>query len=81
MCKECRHHPCVSGCPNYEPKRFWTCCAECGSHLYIGDTAYKMGDNYYCEECVTPLELEEPERDEDYEYERWRDQRLIEERS
>ena len=79
MCEECRHHPCVYGCPNYEPEMFWDKCAGCGGDLYVGDTAYKIGDNYYCEDCCETVELENPERNEDFEYEYWRDRQLMDE--
>ena len=44
--------------------------------IYVGDTMYVLGNNYYCEGCCFQTEAEIPEPDEDYEYERWRDRQL-----
>ena len=79
MCELCRHHPCLSTCPNYEPDVFCSC-SECGCNLYVGDTAYKIGDDYFCESCCDKVELEMPEYDDsDYKYEMWRDRQLMDE--
>lgn len=45
-------------------------CAECGCEIYVGDECYEVGDKYYCVDCVCTVDIEEPERDWDYERER-----------
>ena len=78
MCEECRHYPCISSCPNYEPAVAFKC-DGCGGDIYIGDTMYVLGKDHYCEECCYKTEAEIPEPDEDFEYECWRDRQLMDE--
>lgn len=79
MCEECRHHPCISACPNYEPPVAYKCDC-CGGNIYAGDTVYIINDNHYCEYCCYQAEAEVEEYDDsDYKYEMWRDQQLMDE--
>ena len=44
-------------------------CKCCGCDICIGDEAYKVGDHtYYCTDCCGLFEIEEPERDWDFEH-------------
>lgn len=45
-------------------------CAECSCEIYVGDECCEVGDKYYCVDCVCTVEIEEPERDWDFERER-----------
>lgn len=48
-------------------------CRYCGNDICVGDNAYRVGDDiWYCEYCCGLFEVEEPERDWDFE----RDRRL-----
>ena len=40
-------------------------CAECQNDLFEGDSAYKIGDKFYCDDCVecTTIEGYEPDWD------------------
>ena len=40
-------------------------CKCCGCDLFHGDSYYKIGNDFYCEDCVDTGELDA----EDYEYE------------
>lgn len=52
MCEECRHHPCISSCPNApEPEPVYIC-DECDEGIYPGETVYEIGGKYYCETCI-----------------------------
>ena len=46
-------------------------CAECGCWICVGDEAYQIGgygsSKYICSECCGLTEVEEPERDWDFE--------------
>lgn len=75
MCEFCKHWKCSARCPNYEPIKVCEC-DECGESIYVGDTAYKIGNRYYCESCCEVVEVEETERDDDLAYELWRDRRM-----
>lgn len=78
MCEECRHHPCVSGCPNYDPPIVYEC-DGCGEAIYVGDTVYVVNldrEYHFCDCCTCQTEAEVPEPDEDYEYDLWRDRQL-----
>ena len=33
-------------------------CDECKCELYEGETVYRVGDRYFCEDCVLKEELE-----------------------
>lgn len=80
MCEECRHYPCRSDCPNYEPPVAYKC-DGCGDDIHVGDTVYivNLDKEYrYCEYCAYQTEAEAPELDEDFAYERWRDKQLME---
>lgn len=73
MCEMCGHYPCMDNCPNYKPFPMYKC-AECGEDLYVGNTAYKIGESYYCEDCCEMIEVERPEEDfSDYLYDEWKD--------
>lgn len=65
MCQECRHNPCVSACPNYEPTVAYYCDC-CGGEIYVGDTVYVADSKYYCEDCCYKTEAELPEPDDDF---------------
>ena len=44
-----------------------TRCKECGEALYDGDTAYRLGERYYCTSCVDDaLTVVRCGEDEDY---------------
>ena len=46
-------------------------CHYCGIVIYVGDSAYRVGDDtWYCEDCCGLYEVEEPERDWDFERKR-----------
>ena len=49
-------------------------CECCGCELFHGDRYYKIGNDFYCENCVDSGELDEadyePDYDEDDYYER-----------
>ena len=38
-------------------------CGYCGMEMYEGETYYKIGDVYYCENCVERGELEDNEEE------------------
>lgn len=61
MCEVCGKFPCDVRCPNYVEPRHLERCAECYCELYAGDSAYLIGNKYYCEDCVRKIELEEEE--------------------
>ena len=46
--------------PETEAK-FVCLCAECKNDLLEGDSAYKIGCNVYCEDCVEHVTLEQEE--------------------
>lgn len=70
-CEICGHiNGHAYGCPEGAMPQPLHYCTECGSPLYIGDEAYQVGSNYYCPNCCGRVELEEPERDWDFEYDR-----------
>jgi DNA-directed RNA polymerase subunit RPC12/RpoP len=70
-CEICGHiNGHAYGCPEASDPKPLYYCEECGSPLYVGDEAYQVGSNYYCPNCCGRVELEEPERDWDFEYDR-----------
>lgn len=42
-------------------------CECCGCDLCIGDEAYRIDNKWYCLDCCGFYEIEEPERDWDFE--------------
>ena len=38
-------------------------CANCKCDLHAGETAIKIGSDYYCTDCAEECELEAPEED------------------
>lgn len=42
-------------------------CECCGREIWIGEEFCKAGDFYFCTDCYYTTELEEPERDWDFE--------------
>lgn len=57
MCIECRRTPCHPRCPNATEKAVCEC-ELCGDDIYEGETMYKLGDMYFCKECVNRGEKE-----------------------
>lgn len=53
MCAECRQHPCHPRCPNANEPPVVCLCDNCDSEIREGDTMYVIGDNRFCEECVS----------------------------
>lgn len=53
-------------------------CEECGSPIYKGEQAYRIGGygscKYICTDCCEQVEVDIPEPDEDYIYDNWREQ-------
>lgn len=41
MCDECKHYPCVSNCPNFEPTALAVCDA-CGCDIYAGEHYFEI---------------------------------------
>lgn len=50
--------------PETEAKVVCRCC-ECKKNLYEGEDAYRIGDKFFCEDCVehTTLECDDPDWD------------------
>lgn len=57
MCKECGHHSCTGGCPEYEPKVFAEC-ERCGKKIYEGEEFCDLG-SFYCRNCLDDMTREE----------------------
>ena len=49
-----------------EPKepKIITECSHCGMEMYEGDTYYKVGSNYYCDNCVDIGVFDDEEEEE-----------------
>lgn len=45
-------------------------CSACGEPIYYGEEVCKVCDKIYCRDCICIIELEEPERDWDFERKR-----------
>ncbi len=60
MCEICRHSPCHSQCPNYEPRAFYIC-DICGDPIVAEDEFVEIDDKYYHIDCLndnyTPSEI------------------------
>ena len=52
--------------PEYPEPEIVAYCKKCDCELYDGDTAYKIGEDYYCEDCVEPITLEYVEYEPDW---------------
>lgn len=67
------------GCPEAPEPQPITHCVECGEPIYIGDEVCQIGNSMklLCAQCFMVTEVEAPERDEDFEYDKWRDDNLL----
>lgn len=72
MCEECRHYPCLSNCPNYEPLVL-AVCDSCGGEIYAGEHYFEIPLEGYptfniCEDCMDDFgkyaEVDEPDPDD-----------------
>ena len=52
MCELCKHFPCDFRCPNASEPLIAYYCDECGEPIYDGEIYYKIGEDFYCEECI-----------------------------
>ena len=43
----------------HQPAKKVKSCKECKCDVYIGETAYIIGNDLYCEECVRKVVLED----------------------
>lgn len=57
MCAECWRDPCHPRCPN-APEVVAAQCTVCGGDIYVGDTAYQIDGDLWCEECITDCRTE-----------------------
>ena len=57
MCSECRHDPCVSGCPNYNPITYGVC-TRCGDSFLEGESIYDVENGSLCEDCFKDFKYE-----------------------
>lgn len=53
MCSICHMTHCPSACPNAPEEPVFAECENCGEKIYDGDGYYKVGDCYYCIDCVS----------------------------
>ncbi len=51
-------------------------CEYCGNMIYEGEECCMAGDNYFCTDCFSRVELEAPEGFEPDPYDLWRDRQL-----
>lgn len=93
MCEYCRQFTCPAGCPNAEVKAV-AVCEKCGDDIVAGEGYYEYFGNHYHEDCFEEVAVnllletgavykeagdgidEGPDMDD--EYERYRDERLLE---
>ena len=61
------------GCPEAPSPEPVTYCTYCDEPLYIGDEAYQAGNDIYCAQCCGKIEIEEPEKDWDFEIDKRRE--------
>lgn len=59
MCSICHQNPCLPRCPNAEEPKAVHMCKRCGEDIIKGDLFFRIGDEYYCEDCLEEMPVVE----------------------